>query len=587
LLWAALSLGALATGAIAGTQAFTVIDDPELTRAVLEARRRFLRIVDYDRVDVCVLIPVPTTSGVPEVWRRGAVNGANLSYPASCVKLPYLAAAMNWSRENGLPYEHLDEYLRPMIVVSDNVATGHVVDALSGVENYDETNPEAPEYHVWLDARRYMERFFDARGLLEDQILLHKTYPTNSGSSPSGAEALSRETEGMNLMSPNLAAEILLEVVHAAIESDANGYMRSLLRREHPHRGSYFAPGVPPGSLVEGKPGTAYDTLEDINRIVLPNGEEMILAVFTNGRSGNSSLGTFLWLLLEELDLGTGGQPSVRVTTESPGFSAVGHWSEGHLSRDKFRRRYLYQTGGGFGRSAAWDLAVPATGMWEIKVWFPQNPLLAEEAPFHVEHAGGLSDPITVNQQRRGGQWVRLGDFYIEEGSGRVKLSDETGDAETLIVADTVLATLWPALRPDPGTDVIVDNDHEEPFHIQTGEVWGLSPWRGHAGRTYAYAHCGEPLTATDTATLTDTGQYELSVNFRAGPNRATEALYEIHASDGSHTVTIDQTGEDLVWRTLGVFPFEAGEATVTLDAGRSTGGDVVISDAVRFRRVE
>jgi Beta-lactamase enzyme family len=580
---AMLAIAIVPLGIAAGTQAFTVVDDPWLDRIVREVRSDFLDIVDYDRVDVCLLIPNPEDE---TTWWRGSFGGDNLTYPASCVKLVFLAAAMQWSRENGLPYDHLDEHLHPMIVESSNVATGHVVDALSGAPNLAEAVEGSEAYEAWLEARRYPARFLDERGLLGDQIIVHKTFPSNSGDSPTGAEALARETEGMNRMSPNLIAELMLEVARAAIEPEANDYMRELLRRDRWSDHSYFGSGLPPGTINESKPGLAYDTREDVARILLPNGQEFILAVFTDGRRGNSSLGTFASMLIDRLDLRRECPARIRVTTEDADFSLTGHWSPGELRRDRFGRSYLYHAGVGPEAQAVWDLEVPESGFYEITAWFPQAPELATDAPFVVEHAGGISEPIRVDQQERGGQWVLLGDFYLTRGGGRVILSNDIADPNQLVIADTVQATLWPPMSPEPGTDVVVDNDHVAPHYVETGE-WGMSPWLGHDGRTYAYGHTGTDAIATFIAPLTEPGLYEITTHFRAGPNRATEAVFEIETADGEQIATIDQTGQDMVWRTLGTFRFEAGDAVVRLRADRSTGGPVVISDALRFCLVE
>ncbi|MBN1476826.1 hypothetical protein JXA47_08735, partial [Candidatus Sumerlaeota bacterium] len=77
-----LALIPIALGIPAGTHAFNVVDDPWLNRIVREVRSDFLDIVDYDRVDVCLLIPDPEDE---TTWWRGSYGGDSLTYPASCV----------------------------------------------------------------------------------------------------------------------------------------------------------------------------------------------------------------------------------------------------------------------------------------------------------------------------------------------------------------------------------------------------------------------------------------------------------------------------------------------------------------------
>jgi hypothetical protein len=74
-----------------------------------------------------------------------------------------------------------------MVVDSDNVATGRVVDALSGAPNL-ESGTDA-EFDEWLARRRYTERLLAGYGLLGGQRVLNKTWPTNSGEEPAASRS--------------------------------------------------------------------------------------------------------------------------------------------------------------------------------------------------------------------------------------------------------------------------------------------------------------------------------------------------------------------------------------------------------------
>jgi hypothetical protein len=156
-----------------------IVDDEALSAAVAAAREQFLARQPFDRFDVTVLQRAPDGR-----WLRGSVGGAVLEYPASAVKLAYLVAAVHWCAERGRPPDCLDADVRPMVVDSDNVATGRVVDAVSGAPNV-ESGTDA-EFDGWLDKRRYTERLMSSYGLLGGQRLLNKTWPTNSGEEPVG-----------------------------------------------------------------------------------------------------------------------------------------------------------------------------------------------------------------------------------------------------------------------------------------------------------------------------------------------------------------------------------------------------------------
>jgi hypothetical protein len=129
---------------------------------------------------------------------------------------------------------------------------------------------------------------------------------------------------------------------------------------------------------------------------------------------------------------------------------------------------------------------------------------------------------------------------------------------------------------------VIVDNDDGAPAYVESGG-WLSSGSAGYDGGTYRFATVGGANSATWTANLPAAGDYEVFVWYVPGSNRATSAKYDLVASDGPHTVFINQTGGGYTFDSIGTFNFNAGNNTITLDAAGSTGGSVVIADAVRF----
>jgi hypothetical protein len=444
----------------ADTAAFTIVNDPQLDAALANARSNFLaqraqNQPSFNRLDVTIL--VPDTNGT---WRRGSFNGDTIAYPASCVKLAYMAAAMYWCRTNNYPYNYLDADVGPMIRVSDNYATGRVVDRITGMPNYSGKKPSDPPYSTWYAARLYTENYLGSRGLLENQTMLHKTYPTNSGSSPSGYEQDAIDQRGGNRMQPKCSASLMLEIIKGAIEPGANAYMRDLLTHDRWSGDSMFGFGLPPGTIYENKLGVAYDTLEDIAYVVLPNGKEFILAAYSNGFSGSepsqpypydaSILGVFCEMVIEQLGLDAGCPPKLKLDdADAAVFSTSGAWTVGTAQSEKYGPSYKYKSGGTGSGTATWNLNVPQTGLYEVSVWYPQGSNRATDAPFTVNHAGGAST-VRINQQKTGGRWVRLGDYQFNAGQGTVVLSDNIANASQIVVADAVKAVKWPATAAPP-----------------------------------------------------------------------------------------------------------------------------------------
>ena len=376
----------------------SVVEDPRLTTQVLTARARFLATQNFERLDVTVLLR--DSQGT---WRRGSVGGDKLAYPASCVKLAYLVAAAHWCAAQGEVPECLDVHVRPMIVISDNVATGFVVDRLSGVLNV--TDSAASGFDSWLAARRYTERVLNAQGLLGAQRLFNKTYPTNSSESPEGFEARARRDVGANAMSSNLAAQLMLAIVSAQIEPQATGYMRALLQRDRFSGDSAFGAGLPPGSILQNKIGVAFDTLEDIAWVQLPAGQQLIIAAFSNG-----------WDQKE---------PEPRDVAKFSGFAEQLIKSLGLERSQPFHRSLSPDRsvrGSAVTTAKRWTLSVPRSGRYELTLWYDADAANTANAEFLVAHAAGQSMQ-SYNQQIWGRRWLPLGQFDFVRGRATVTAS--------------------------------------------------------------------------------------------------------------------------------------------------------------------
>jgi len=346
-------------------------------------------------------------------WRRGSVEGDALAYPASCVKLPFLVAAVHWCTERGRAPDCLDEHARPMVVESDNVAAGHLVDAVSGVTN---GLVDGADVDAWIERRRYTERVLAQAGLLGGQRLFTKTYPTNSGDEPADLEKLAWQRLGRNAMSADLAARLMLAVVSGAIEPQATAYVRALLRRPTVSPNSALGTGLPPGSLHENKVGDAFDTLEDVMYAELPNGRRLIIAAFSNGWDPRDAepwdvarLGRFTELLLDRLD----------------------------LRRGLPERRYVNPGGGATPR---WSLDAPSDGRYEVAVWYPVLEGNASAVDYVVQHAGGESR-IRLDQTMWGSRWITLGDFDLRRREGQVTLE---GAGRGHLAAGPLRLQRWP-----------------------------------------------------------------------------------------------------------------------------------------------
>lgn len=274
--------------------------DAAMQRALEDARTRFLAGAHFDRLDVAVL-----QAARDGTWLSASVGGDRPWYPASCVKLAFGIAAAHWCESQGRPVDCLDPAVLPMLRDSDNVATGIVVDAITGTVN---GPADDAAYLAWFARRRYAEALLERHGLLGSQRLVNKTYPTNSGAMPEGLERLALERHGRNSMNADDSARLMLALVSGEFGTAARDYLRERLRRPRVSANSGMGGGFPEGTVYESKIGNAYDTLAEIVHAELPDGRRVILAAYSNAHDPDGPedqdltvLAGFARLLLERL----------------------------------------------------------------------------------------------------------------------------------------------------------------------------------------------------------------------------------------------------------------------------------------------
>jgi hypothetical protein len=169
LFWATvvlLLLVAGASGQTAGVPApahLTATDDPALQalldQAVQETLTRFAATnLKADELAVTLL-----DLRDPGRIRRAHYRGEVQIYPASVIKLFYLAAAHQWLEEGKLnDGAELRRAMHDMIVDSYNEATHYIIDLLTDTTSGPELSPEALE--IWYEKRNVVNRYFKSLG---------------------------------------------------------------------------------------------------------------------------------------------------------------------------------------------------------------------------------------------------------------------------------------------------------------------------------------------------------------------------------------------------------------------------------------
>jgi len=230
---------------------------------------------------------------------RGSYRGDAPTYPASVVKLFYLAAACHQVETGALARTpELERAMHDTIVDSSNDATSQVVDLLTGTTSGPELDDAA--LHAWLDKRNLMNRYFGSLGYANINVN-QKTWCEG----PYGRErqGLGADFQNRNSLSTDAVARLWWEIVTGRAASPAGTReMLNLLRRDpwvksddpNDQATAYSGKSLPPGSQYYSKAGWTSETRHDTAYVRLPNGAEYILAVFTVGNSKQTDIIPFV-----------------------------------------------------------------------------------------------------------------------------------------------------------------------------------------------------------------------------------------------------------------------------------------------------
>ena len=406
-----------------------IINDQQLASEIRQVRDAFLAkqpSTSFDRLSATILIRQNKT----KTWRRGSVDGTRVAYPASTVKLMYLYSAIEWCKSRGQPIDCLNQYVRPMIIISSNLDTGYVVDAITNTTNIDDlTSVNDSRWSQWFNQRLFTERLLKDLNLYENQIIRSKTYPTNSGQGPVGSEAvLLRSPLQSNLLQPCCTGSFMLYLMKTRPQNELD-YMQALLYRTPDSDMSTFANGLPAGTLLYSKVGNAYDTLEEIAYITLPDGQEVILSAYSNGfqRSSNDFyiLGRFAELVLDRFAL---TPPSTIIfTADNNDIYTCSHQPIIHnssLPKDNIGSSLIT-----FTNSCIIHPTLSERGVYTVSVWTPSyfdsssnaNGLLNVAVTDAYNFTDG-DNGYVIDQSVSVSRWISVGDFILNPGRQTVYL---------------------------------------------------------------------------------------------------------------------------------------------------------------------
>ncbi len=226
----------------------------------------------------------------PQQPATASFRGSEPIYPASVVKLFYLAATHRWLEDGRLKEtDELRRALRDMIVDSSNDATHYVMDALTGTTSGVELAPA--EMQEWAEKRNAVNRYFTTLGYTGINVN-QKTYCEDAY----GRERVFRGSKGenRNKLTTDATARLLVEIVQGrAINSARSTQMMELLKRDPSAKSGdaddqargFTGLALEPGTRLWSKAGWTSTTRHDAAYVETPNGARFILVTFTTDHS--------------------------------------------------------------------------------------------------------------------------------------------------------------------------------------------------------------------------------------------------------------------------------------------------------------
>ncbi len=225
---------------------------------------------------------------------RASYRGDVQIYPASVIKLFYLAATHRWLEDGKLTdTPELRRAMRDMIVDSSNDATAYIVDLLTGTTSGPELSDD--EIKVWFEKRNAVNRYFASLGYTN----------INVSKKPWGDGPYGRETQATKLFEPkrnwlttDATARLLTEIATGqCVNAARSAEMMALLSRDPAtksddpdNQARFTGPVLPPGAKLWSKAGWTSTTRHDATCIELPNGAKFVLVTFTTDHAKDNEI---------------------------------------------------------------------------------------------------------------------------------------------------------------------------------------------------------------------------------------------------------------------------------------------------------
>ncbi len=230
----------------------------------------------------------------PAKPKTAQVRGTEPIYPASVIKLFYLAAAHRWLEDKRLAdTAELRRAMKDMIVDSSNDATHYVIDLLTGTTSGAELS--ADELKLWFEKRGAVTRYFASIGYPE---IIASKKPWGDGPYGRESQAIQLFEPKRNQLTTDATARLLTEIATGrCVTATRSAEMMTLLARDPgtsdpdpDNQAKFTGPALPTGARLWSKAGWTSQTRHDAAYIELGDGAKFVLVIFTTSHANERDL---------------------------------------------------------------------------------------------------------------------------------------------------------------------------------------------------------------------------------------------------------------------------------------------------------
>src|SRR5687768_7775392 len=230
----------------------------------------------------------------PKNIRWANVNGDRKLYPASVVKMFYMAALQQQLQDNKVKLtKELERGQRDMIVDSSNEATQYILDVLTETSSGAELPQK--EFDIWQFKRNRVNRYFSAMGYSGINVN-QKTFCEDAY----GIEQQSRAYKGQNrnMLTTNATARLMAEIVLGRMVTPERSRQLMELMKRDPFKETKDTDDQSTGftgkALIErkmtdaklwSKAGWTSRSRHDAAYIETPDGMKIVIVIFTENHA--------------------------------------------------------------------------------------------------------------------------------------------------------------------------------------------------------------------------------------------------------------------------------------------------------------